>query len=563
MSRDGARRWASTAVGYFLGRKPYFHHLNEYARSSWPAVLDVTAMAYGFYFFRFKTIVVMEEVIEGGPWLFHGQPIILQQWEPGMALRRHKHTQVPVWIRLRHLPVEFWTNDGLSTVLERVWLKLDGYVGLPANPGIRARSPFSAVARRILGSACEREEGRKTVSRGGDSYTIDMDTTRTDNPIALIIYIEKRGSLPQGIRALIASKKRMNQKEQVHSSKMDHCSLPGSTKEQYVTLSIPPDYISSWKAEGYTHLHLGAVRLVLSYHGRKGLPVTARIALLDTRFLKYEHAIIGTVLTTLNCGSIVVTFFPNFVVSLCDPHVASAFKVQVQITGANQVPASVMATLHHQLVFRLQNHGLDLPNQGSRDALMVLANSRTEFKRLPDGRVKTIFETQPAGEPSNPEFQLMITPIPVPEELITPIDSFGADGHRIYTDWINGHFIWDVDPSMCDPECSCGEESDNDDDDYIWSDYESDEDDDFSSYFPPMERYVDSAQKYSSKPYVQNNVVDTEGKLKPLTQAEEVLNWQTTNARAQNRSLTTLDAKMDRVLANVQTMESKVEGMEN
>ncbi|KAL0439733.1 UNVERIFIED_CONTAM: polyprotein [Sesamum latifolium] len=128
---------------------------------------------------------------------------------------------------------------------------------------------------------------------------------------------------------------------------MDHCSLPASTKEQYVTLSIPLDYISSWKAEGYTHLHLGAVRLVVSYHGRKGLPVTARIALLDTRFLEYEHAVIGTVLTTLNVGSIVVTFFPNFVVSLCDPHVASAFKVQVQITGANQVPASVMATLHH------------------------------------------------------------------------------------------------------------------------------------------------------------------------------------------------------------------------
>ncbi|KAL0286391.1 UNVERIFIED_CONTAM: polyprotein [Sesamum radiatum] len=265
----------------------------------------------------------------------------------------------------------------------------------------------------------------------------------------------KKGSLPQGIRALIASKKHMNQKEQVHSSKMDHCSLPASTKEQYVTLSIPPDYISGWKAEGYTHLHLGAVRLVLSYHGRKGLPVTARIALLDTRFLEYEHAVIGTVLTTLNAGSIVVTFFPNFAVSLSDPHVASAFKVQVQITGANQVPASVMATLHHQLVFRLQNHSLDLPNQGSRDAPMVLANSGTEiptiiqiprqiqrkdleklvptewitnyeslqqqhetvkstdfrFKRLPDGRVKTIFKTQPDGEPSNPEFQLMITPI--------------------------------------------------------------------------------------------------------------------------------------------------------
>ncbi|KAL0278057.1 UNVERIFIED_CONTAM: polyprotein [Sesamum radiatum] len=562
----------------------------------------------------------------------------------------------------------------------------EGYVGLPAALGIRARLPFPAGARRNVGSACEREEGCETVSRGDEPHTIDMDT-HIDNSIGnvdqllhvastlslpkitsssvdnLVQYstipesaiventvppvispynlYRKKGSLPQGIRALIASKKHMNQKEQVHSSKMDHCSLPASTKEQYVTLSIPPDYISGWKAEGYTHLHLGAVRLVLSYHGRKGLPVTARIALLDTRFLEYEHAVIGTVLTTLNAGSIVVTFFPNFAVSLSDPHVASAFKVQVQITGANQVPASVMATLHHQLVFRLQNHSLDLPNQGSRDAPMVLANSGTEiptiiqiprqiqrkdleklvptewitnyeslqqqhetvkstdfrFKRLPDGRVKTIFKTQPDGEPSNPEFQLMITPIPVPKKIVTPVASFGADGHRIYTDRINGHFIWDVNPSMCDPECSCEEDDDDssDDEDNDWSDYESDEDDDLSSChdsdddydepdpderqafrkpqscmmfqyetdFPPMERYVDSAQKYSSKPYVQNNVVDTEGKLKPLTQAEEVLNWQTTNARAQNRSLTTLDAKMDRVLSRVQTTESKVEGMEN
>ncbi|KAK4384119.1 hypothetical protein Sango_3090200 [Sesamum angolense] len=114
--REGSRRWDNTAVGYFLGRKPYYHHLNEYVRSVWPAVKTVTATSNGFYFFQFKTEIAMEEVIEGGPWLFQGQPIVLQRWEPGMVLRKHKHTQVPVWIRLRHLPVEFWTNEGLSTV---------------------------------------------------------------------------------------------------------------------------------------------------------------------------------------------------------------------------------------------------------------------------------------------------------------------------------------------------------------------------------------------------------------------------------------------------------------
>ncbi|KAL0284814.1 UNVERIFIED_CONTAM: hypothetical protein Sradi_7188200 [Sesamum radiatum] len=64
----------------------------------------------------FKTAAAMEEVIEGGPWLFQGQPIVLQKWEPGMVLRKLQHTQVPVWIKLRHLPVELWTTEGLSTV---------------------------------------------------------------------------------------------------------------------------------------------------------------------------------------------------------------------------------------------------------------------------------------------------------------------------------------------------------------------------------------------------------------------------------------------------------------
>ncbi|KAL0295121.1 UNVERIFIED_CONTAM: hypothetical protein Sangu_3204400 [Sesamum angustifolium] len=62
----------------------------------------------------------MEEVIEGGPWLFQGQPIVLQVWEQGMSLRRQQHTQIPVWIRLKHLPMEYWTDEGLSTVASGV-----------------------------------------------------------------------------------------------------------------------------------------------------------------------------------------------------------------------------------------------------------------------------------------------------------------------------------------------------------------------------------------------------------------------------------------------------------
>ncbi|KAH9671224.1 hypothetical protein KPL70_017279 [Citrus sinensis] len=106
------------------------------------------------------------------------------------------------------------------------------------------------------------------------------------------------------------------------------------------------------------------------------LPVTARIAMLDTRFKQYQDAIIGTILTTLHAESVLLTFYPNFNLSLQDPNLPTTLKVQVQIQGAEQVSSAKIATLHYQLVYRLQNHALVLPTpEHHSDTLMVLAKS--------------------------------------------------------------------------------------------------------------------------------------------------------------------------------------------
>ncbi|KAK4383785.1 hypothetical protein Sango_2743900 [Sesamum angolense] len=117
---NGSKRWNMTAFGYFLGRKPYFHHLEAFAKKNWKSLIRVTATVNGFFFFQFTMMAAMEEVIESGPWLFQGQPIVHQRWEPGMSLRKQKHTQIPVWIRLKHLPMEYWTTEGLSVVASGV-----------------------------------------------------------------------------------------------------------------------------------------------------------------------------------------------------------------------------------------------------------------------------------------------------------------------------------------------------------------------------------------------------------------------------------------------------------
>ena len=54
---------------------------------------------------------------------------------------------------------------------------------------------------------------------------------------------------------------------------------------------------------------------------------------------QFQDAVIGTVLTTLHAGSVLLTFYPNFNLSLQDPNLPTTLKVQVQedlpITGFN------------------------------------------------------------------------------------------------------------------------------------------------------------------------------------------------------------------------------------
>ncbi|GAY61917.1 hypothetical protein CUMW_213710 [Citrus unshiu] len=182
-------------------------------------------------------------------------------------------------------------------------------------------------------------------------------------------------SFTRSIKTLISTK-RPHPKEYIQSSRLDQCSLQATTAKQYVTLEIPQELITNWKREGYTHLHLGGVRLILTLHGRKGLPVTARVAMLDSRFKQYQDAVISTVLSTLHAGSVLLAFYPNFNLSLQDTNLPTALKVHVQIQGAKQISSAKIVTLHHQLVYRLQNHALDLPApEHNSDALMVLAKS--------------------------------------------------------------------------------------------------------------------------------------------------------------------------------------------
>ena len=153
----------------------------------------------------------------------------------------------------------------------------------------------------------------------------------TDFPIVnpYTVFDKPQVSFKKSIKKFLCPSQASTIKEYVQAFKFDQYNIPASETENFITLALPREFVIPWQKQGYTHLHFGAVRLALTFHRRKGLPVVSRISLLDSRFLEYQNAIIGIVQTTLNAGTIFVTLCPNFNMSLKDPHLYDALKVQV------------------------------------------------------------------------------------------------------------------------------------------------------------------------------------------------------------------------------------------
>ncbi|KAH9763295.1 hypothetical protein KPL70_001113 [Citrus sinensis] len=392
---------------------------------------------------------------------------------------------------------------------------------------------------------------------------------------------KQKTSFTRSIQTLISTKRPLP-KEYIQSSRLDQCALQASQSEQYVTMEIPSDLVANWKREGYTHLHLGGVRLILTLHGRKGLPVTARIALLDTRFKEYQHAVVGTVLTTLHAGSVLLTFYPNFNLSLEDPNLPTTLKVQIQLQGAEQTPTSKIATLHHQIVYRLQNHALDLPTPyTTSDALMILANTDTiltiiqipkqiqkqellrlmplewltnyehfhqnsepvqtteaTFDRRPNGQVKLSFQTpdtKPVSDSPQLSYTVMITAIQTGQEKKLPIHGFSSEGYPVYPDKINGHFLWDVpETHMCNPDCPCLDDTNID------------------------EELEEKEKIFSSSTILQILPSTTSTESQTSCSTNQILPYV---FNAQNHTLQQLGKKIDRVATQVSQTETKVDSI--
>jgi len=119
---EGAREWDTTLVGYFLGRRLPYSLVSNSAHRMWDkfGLYEILATDSGYFFFKFNSKAQSEAIIEGGPWHFAGQPIIMKCWTPGLTLSKDSRSTIPVWVNFFYLPMELWGPEGLNRVASAI-----------------------------------------------------------------------------------------------------------------------------------------------------------------------------------------------------------------------------------------------------------------------------------------------------------------------------------------------------------------------------------------------------------------------------------------------------------
>lgn len=119
---QGSEKWRDCIVGHFVDRKLPFKLVRSIAFNNWRdyGLKDVLANDKGFFFFVFGVEGAYRQISEIGAWHFAGRLMVLQEWHSEMDYEKEGLNKLPLWIQLYNVPLQYWTEAGLSYLASAV-----------------------------------------------------------------------------------------------------------------------------------------------------------------------------------------------------------------------------------------------------------------------------------------------------------------------------------------------------------------------------------------------------------------------------------------------------------
>ncbi|KAK8709097.1 hypothetical protein V6N13_060127 [Hibiscus sabdariffa] len=114
----GILLWQNTLVAQFIGTPPNFLSLQRLVKQIWGKCGEIVINSAGenLFLFQFHSDDDCDWVLDNGHWHIQNKPLILRKWTPNLKSLEFSMCKLPVWVHLSGVPLELFTNLGLSYI---------------------------------------------------------------------------------------------------------------------------------------------------------------------------------------------------------------------------------------------------------------------------------------------------------------------------------------------------------------------------------------------------------------------------------------------------------------
>ena len=134
----------------------------------------------------------------------------------------------------------------------------------------------------------------------------------------------------------------------------------GINKEYETCYLLSPSTLLAHRKDGHNYLHIGLVQVEVKPLIREGLNCSILMALRDTRHIRFDDSLLGTIQTSLSCGLVHFNYFPNFIISLHNPHIMKAFTLNIKTQGTLMVQGTHQLALIYIVYYKCIRMNLNI-----------------------------------------------------------------------------------------------------------------------------------------------------------------------------------------------------------
>ncbi|GAV92398.1 LOW QUALITY PROTEIN: Exo_endo_phos domain-containing protein/DUF4283 domain-containing protein, partial [Cephalotus follicularis] len=118
VAATGAKEWEHSLAIFLIGKRLPGRNVREILERKWGQVghFSFHIVDNGVFLAKFESSLARDWVLNNDPWDVWGYHLVIRMWTKDMSLSLGECKSIPVWVKMKGIPVQYWNKAGLSYI---------------------------------------------------------------------------------------------------------------------------------------------------------------------------------------------------------------------------------------------------------------------------------------------------------------------------------------------------------------------------------------------------------------------------------------------------------------